>query len=97
MVVIAEDGLVVEEDLMFGTPGARVAALVASLAQRVRRSLAGAELGIASFIQIEAERGFLFAVAPPRPCEVLLVVVAEPGVNIGLVRVEGSRAAQGLR
>jgi predicted regulator of Ras-like GTPase activity (Roadblock/LC7/MglB family) len=96
MVVVADDGLVVEEDLMFGTPGAKVAALVASLAQRVRRSLAEAELGIASFVQVEAEGGFLFAVAPSRACELLLIVVADPGVNVGLVRVEATRVAERL-
>lgn len=96
MVVAAEDGLVVAADLMVGTPGPAVAALVASLFQRARRSLGAADLGGVSFLQVDAETGFLFAMAPDRACELLLVVVAEPGVNVGLVRVEGGRVAEAL-
>lgn len=96
MVVAAEDGLVVEEDLMVGVPGAAVAALVASLFSRARRSVRAAELGSASFMQVEGEDGLLFAAAPDGPGDLLLVVVAEDWVNVGMVRLEASRAAGSL-
>lgn len=96
MVVAAEDGLVVEADLMIGVPGPAVAALVASLFRRARRSVSAAAFGSASFIQVEGDDGFLFAAAPQEMGDLLLVVVAERWVNVGLVRLEAARAAGAL-
>lgn len=96
MVVAAEDGLLVEADLMVGVPGPAVAALVASLFRRARRSVSAAELGKAAFLQVEGEGGFLFAAAPPEMGDLLLVVVAERWVNVGMVRLEAARAAGAL-
>lgn len=96
MVVAAEDGLLVEADLMVGVPGPAVAALVASLFRRARRSVEAAELGSAAFLQVEGEEGFLFAAAPERMGDLLLVVVAERWVNVGMVRLEAARAAGAL-
>ena len=96
MVVAAEDGLMVEADLMIGVPGAAVAALVASLFRRARRSVSAAEFGSASFLQVEGEEGFLFAAAPAEMGDLLLVVVAERWVNVGLIRLEAARAAGAL-
>jgi predicted regulator of Ras-like GTPase activity (Roadblock/LC7/MglB family) len=91
MVVAAQDGLIVKADLMIGVPGPVVAALAASLFARARRSLDAAALGSVCFLQVEAEQGLLFVVAPPREAELVLVVVAEAWVNVGLVRVETGR------
>jgi predicted regulator of Ras-like GTPase activity (Roadblock/LC7/MglB family) len=96
MVVAAEDGLVVEADLMVGVPGPAVAALVASLFRRARRSVSAAELGSAAFLQVEGEEGYLFAAAPPEMGDLLLVVVAERWVNVGMLRLEAARAAGAL-
>ncbi|HEX7240068.1 MAG TPA: roadblock/LC7 domain-containing protein [Longimicrobiaceae bacterium] len=96
MVVAAEDGLVVEADLMIGVPGPAVAALVASLFRRARRSVRAAELGSAAFVQVEGAEGYLFAAAPPEMGDLLLVVVAERWVNVGLLRLEAARAAAEL-
>jgi predicted regulator of Ras-like GTPase activity (Roadblock/LC7/MglB family) len=96
MIVAAEDGLVVEEDLMIGVQGAAVAALVASLFRRARRSVQAADLGSASFLQVEGDDGLLFAAAPPQLGDLLLVVVAESWVNVGLVRLEAARVAEAL-
>lgn len=96
MVVAAEDGLMVEGDLMVGVPGPAVAALVASLFRRARRSVSAAELGSAAFLQVEGEEGFLFAAAPPEMGDLLLVVVAERWVNVGMIRLEAARAAGAL-
>jgi predicted regulator of Ras-like GTPase activity (Roadblock/LC7/MglB family) len=91
MVVAAEDGLIVAEDLMVGVPGPAAAALVASLFRRARRSVEAAEFGSASYLQVEGEDGLLFAAAPPELKDLLLVVIAERWVNVGLVRLEAAR------
>ncbi len=96
MVVAAEDGLIVEEDLMVGVPGAAAAALVAALFRRARRSVAAASFGSASYLQVEGETGLLFAAAPPELGDLLLVVVAERWVNVGLVRLEAQKAVGAL-
>ncbi|HEV3051355.1 MAG TPA: hypothetical protein VGX50_13665, partial [Longimicrobium sp.] len=96
MVVAAEDGLIVEEDLMVGVPGPAAAALVASLCRRARRSVQAAEFGSASYLQVEGEEGLLFAAAPPQLGDLLLVVIAESWVNVGLVRLEAQKVVEAL-
>ena len=96
MVVALEDGLVVEEDLMVGVPGPAVAALVASIFRRARRSMSAGEFGAAAFVQVDGEDGLLFAAAPPELGDLLLVVVAERWVNVGLVRLEAQRVVEAL-
>jgi predicted regulator of Ras-like GTPase activity (Roadblock/LC7/MglB family) len=91
MLVAAEDGLPVASDLMIGVPGEALAALVASLFRRSRRSVGAASLGELAYLQVEAEAGLLFAAAPPGMDDLLLVVAAEGWVNIGLVRLETAR------
>jgi predicted regulator of Ras-like GTPase activity (Roadblock/LC7/MglB family) len=93
MMVAAEDGLIVEEDLMVGVPGPAAAALVASLFRRARRSVQAAEFGSAAYLQVDGEDGLLFAAAPPELGDLLLVVIAERWVNVGMVRLEAARVA----
>lgn len=96
MVVALEDGLVVEDDLMYGVPGDAVAALVASIFRRARRSVQAADFGDAQFVQVDGESGLLFAAAPPRLGDLLLVVIAEGWVNVGLVRLEAAKVVEAL-
>ena len=96
MIVAAEDGLIVEEELMVGVPGPAAAALVAALFRRARRSVEAASFGSAGYLQVEGEGGLLFAAAPPEMGDLLLVVVAEAWVNVGLVRLEAQAAVEGL-
>ncbi|HEX8213412.1 MAG TPA: roadblock/LC7 domain-containing protein [Longimicrobium sp.] len=96
MVVAVEDGLVVAEELMLGVPGDAVAALVASIFRRARRSMSAADFGDAAFVQVDGEDGLLFAAAPPQLGDLLLVVVAESWVNVGLVRLEAARVVEAL-
>jgi predicted regulator of Ras-like GTPase activity (Roadblock/LC7/MglB family) len=96
MIVAAEDGLIVEEDLMAGIPGSAVAALAASVFARAVRSVAAAELGGVTWLQLDATGGFMFAAAPPRGSDLLLVVITERAVNVGLVRIEATRIAAGF-
>jgi predicted regulator of Ras-like GTPase activity (Roadblock/LC7/MglB family) len=96
MVVAVEDGLIVEEDLMVGVPGDAVAALVASIFRRARRSVEAASFGAAAFLQVDGDDGLLFAAAPPQLGDLLLVVVAESWVNVGLVRLEAAKVVEAL-
>ena len=93
MLVSAEDGLVVAEQLMEGIKGGAVAALAASLAGRLRRAMDAAGIGGAVFWHLQAEQGALLVVPGDGT---LVVAVTEPDVNIGLVRLELLRAAEAM-
>jgi predicted regulator of Ras-like GTPase activity (Roadblock/LC7/MglB family) len=93
LVVSERDGIVVESNLQIGQSGDRVAALAASLYRKARLSARAAGLGAVSFMQLEAPNGRLCAVGGG---DLVLVVVAEPAVNVGLVRVELLRAVRDL-
>ncbi len=94
MLVSGDDGLVVAEQLMEGIKGSAVAALTASLAGRLRRSMDAAGVGAAVFWHLQAAQGTLLVV--PAASGTLVVAVAEPDVNIGLVRLELLRAAEAV-
>jgi predicted regulator of Ras-like GTPase activity (Roadblock/LC7/MglB family) len=92
MLVSADDGLVVAEQLMEGIKGTAVAALAASLSGRLRRAMEAGGVGTSVFWHLQAEKGALLVV--PGTAGILVVAVAEPDVNIGLVRLELLRAAE---
>jgi predicted regulator of Ras-like GTPase activity (Roadblock/LC7/MglB family) len=48
--------------------------------------------GHVRFVQVPAERGTLLMAVAPR--DLLVVAIAEPGVNVGLARLEMMRAAE---
>ena len=101
MLVSAEDGLVVAEQLMEGIKGGAVAALAASLAGRLKRAMHAAGTGTSVFWHLQAEQGALLVVpgsdnAGGDGGGILVVAVAEPDVNIGLVRLELLRAAEAV-
>jgi predicted regulator of Ras-like GTPase activity (Roadblock/LC7/MglB family) len=95
MLVSAEDGLVIAEQLMEGIKGSALAALAASLSGKLRRAMEAAGTGESLFWHLQAEQGALLVV-PAANSEggILVVAVAEPDVNIGLVRLELLRAAE---
>ena len=92
MLVSADDGLIVAEQLMGGIKGSTVAALAASLAGRLRRAMEAAGIGASVFWHLQADKGTLLVV--PAASGMLVVAVAEPDVNIGLVRLELLRAGE---
>ena len=92
MLVSADDGLIVAEQLMEGIKGSAVAALASSLAGRLRRAMEAAGLGSSVFWHLQADQGTLLVV--PAASGLLVVAVAEPDVNIGLVRLELLRAGE---
>ncbi len=94
MLVSTEDGLVIAEQLMEGIKGGAVAALAASLAGRLRRAMEAAGTGASVFWHLQAEQGALLVVPRDAAGGILVVAVAEPDVNIGLVRLELLRAAE---
>jgi predicted regulator of Ras-like GTPase activity (Roadblock/LC7/MglB family) len=85
LVVSETDGIVVEARVRIGERGDRVAALAASLYRKARLSAEAAGLGAVGFLQLEAERGRVFAVGRG---DLVLVVVAARDSNVGLIRVE---------
>lgn len=95
LVVSTSDGLVVAEAMMDGVDARPVAALVGLLVARVQRLTERAGGGAPAFVHLRAERGVILA-APAGP-ELVVVAVAEPTVNVGLVRLELRRAAEVLR
>ena len=92
MLVSGDDGLVVAEQLMEGIKGAAVAALAASLASRLGRAMEAAGVGASLFWHLQAEQGALLVVGATSG--ILVVAIAEPDVNVGLVRLELLRAAE---
>ena len=99
MIVSAEDGLVIAEQLMEGIKGSAVAALAASLAGKLRRAMEAAGTGPSVFWHLQAEQGALLVVpggGTNTEGGILVVAVAEPDVNIGLVRLELLRAAEAV-
>jgi len=93
LVVDERDGIIVDSSLSVGLRGAVVAALAGSLYRKARLSAAAAGLGEATFLQLEAERGRVCAVGRN---DLVIVVVAEPRTNIGLLRMEMLRAVETL-
>lgn len=93
LVVAADDGIAIESNLQIGQDGSRVAALAASLYRKARKSASAAGFGGTGFMQLEAEQGRLCLLGGD---QVVLVVVALRGANVGLIRMEMLRAAESL-
>lgn len=93
LIVSEGDGLVVDATLRVGEDGDRVAALVASVYRKARRSSRAARLGGVSFLQLEAERGRICAAGRG---DLVVVVLADAGANVGLMRVQLLKAVESL-
>lgn len=92
MLVSAGDGLAVAEVLMEDVRGPALAALSASLANRLHLVATTAEVGAMRFLHLEAEHGVLLVA--PVVGELLLVAVGSAETNVGLARLEMLRAAE---
>ena len=95
MVVAYPDGLVVSDSLMEGVRGNAVAALTSSLTKHVADATSASGAGALQFLQLQAVSGALLAVAAGT--EMLVVAIADPSVNVGLVRLELIRAAEAVK
>ncbi|MEP6618420.1 MAG: roadblock/LC7 domain-containing protein [bacterium] len=90
LVVSERDGIVIDSNVQIGQSADKVAALAAKLFRKARLSSHAAGLGAVSFMQLEAPNGRICAAGAG---EQVIVVVAETGVNVGLVRGELLRSA----
>lgn len=95
LIVTREDGLVVTDALMENVRGNAVAALAASLARRIGDVALASGVGAPQFLHLQATGGALLAATAGD--ELLIVAIAEAGVNVGLVRLEMIRAAEGVQ
>jgi predicted regulator of Ras-like GTPase activity (Roadblock/LC7/MglB family) len=86
LLISADDGLVVAERLMEGIDGRAVAALAASLVQRLGRATGGAGLQSPTFVHLRGNTGSVLA-APGRD-DLVLVAVVDPDANVGRARIE---------
>ncbi len=92
MYVAAEDGLAVAQLLMEDVNGRALAAFAASMARKVSGAAAATGAGRVRFVQMQSSDGVLLVAIGSR--DILVAVVADPGVNIGLTRLEMMRAAE---
>jgi predicted regulator of Ras-like GTPase activity (Roadblock/LC7/MglB family) len=93
LVVEVEAGLPVSAELAEDVSGAAVAALAAGLYRRTNAAAAAAGFGPARTLQLETAEGHVLMVGAG---ELMVVVVTEPAAQLGLVRLEAHRAAEGL-
>jgi len=93
LVVAEEDGIVVDGTAHVGVGTNAFAALTASLYRKASRGAGAAGFGTVSYFELEAERGRVMAAGRNG---LVIIAVAEPRVNVGLLRVELVRAAESL-
>ncbi len=86
LLISGTDGLVVAERLMDGVDGRAVAALAASLVQRLDRATNRAGMRAPTFVHLRGNSGSVLA-APARS-DLVLVAVAGVEANLGLARVQ---------
>lgn len=93
LVVSEEDGIVVDATAQIGVDTAVFAALMASLYRKAARAATSAGFGGITFCDLEAERGRVLAAGRNG---LVVVAVADPRANLGILRVDLLRAAGGL-
>lgn len=86
LLISASDGLVVAERLMDGIDGRAMAALAASLVQRLGRATSGAGMRTPTFVHLRGNVGSVLA-ASGRD-DLLLVALVGAEANLGLARLE---------
>ena len=91
MVVGEADGMIVDSSLQIGVNGEAFAALTASMYRKARRAAAAAGFGPTGFFELDADGGRMCAAGRN---ELVIVVLAEPRVNVGLLRVEMLKALE---
>jgi predicted regulator of Ras-like GTPase activity (Roadblock/LC7/MglB family) len=94
LIVSESDGLVIDSSLRFDQDGERVAALAASVYRKARLSAEAAQLGAVTFLQLDAERGRICVAGGAN--DLVIVTVADPAANVGLIRVELFKALEML-
>lgn len=91
MIVGEGDGMIVDSSLQVGVNGDAFAALTASIYRKARRASLAAGFGETGFFELDADGGRMCAAGRN---ELVIVVVAEPRANVGLLRVEMLKALE---
>jgi len=94
MVVSASDGIAVADSLMEGVRGEAVAALAASLANRMGQAVTAAGCQAPTFLHLQSSHGALLVVRTGP--DLLLIAIGSPDINVGLTRVEMLHVAEQL-
>ncbi|MFQ6131587.1 MAG: roadblock/LC7 domain-containing protein [Armatimonadota bacterium] len=92
--LVAADGIIIGSHLPQGVSDDEVAALVATIARTTEESLRRIERGPLRHAEIDAERGKIFLQDADKG---ILVLLSEPEVNVGLIRLEMKAAADKLQ
>jgi predicted regulator of Ras-like GTPase activity (Roadblock/LC7/MglB family) len=90
LIVSRSDGIVVDGNVHIGTDPDAIAALTARLYGRAAQAATAADGTEPGFLHLEGERGRICAVPHG---DLLLVTVAEPWANLGLLRLTMRRLA----
>jgi predicted regulator of Ras-like GTPase activity (Roadblock/LC7/MglB family) len=93
LIVSRSDGIVVDGHVHIGTDADAIAALAASLYTRAAQAATAADGAQSGFLHLEGERGRVCAMPEG---DLLLVTVAEPWANLGLLRLTMRRLAARL-
>lgn len=93
LVVSEDDGIVVDGTAQIGVNTSAFAALTASLYRKAGRAAQAAGFGGVGYFELEAEQGRVLAAGKGG---LVVVAVGETRMNVGLLRVELLRAAEGL-
>ena len=94
MVVGERDGIIVDANVQVGVQGKTIAALAAALYRKARVCSQSAGLGTVTFLQLEAERGYICAAGRD---ELVIVVVADSRAQAGPVRTAVLQSLEALR
>lgn len=91
MLVGMDDGMVIARTEGLADTWEPAAALASSLFRKARQASDDAGLGAASFVRLEADRGYVCATARN---EIVLVAVTNRKTNLGRLRLEMLSAAE---
>jgi predicted regulator of Ras-like GTPase activity (Roadblock/LC7/MglB family) len=94
LVVLADDGVPVVEELQPDVSGAAIAALAAALFRRTGLAAGSADFGALETLQLEADGGQVLIGGAG---ELIVVALISDDAQIGRARVEVVRAAHSLR
>lgn len=90
LIVEQSGGVPVVAEIADGVDATAVAALASSLYRRAGRGTGGASAGALEMLQLDGARGHLIVAGAG---ELLVVAVADPDAQLGLIRVHARRAA----
>jgi len=92
--LVGRDGLVILQNMATGTDAKALGALAATMYRDIEKALSEAQLGKPGITIVEAAEGQVFLVDIG---EGILVVVAESGVNTGMIRLRLRDGARQLK